>query len=176
MLDTTISSPTAEIPTSDLALQMTALLDQLEALIPAYPEPDAARKTTVRANARFAGELVMPTITAVTNYEPLRARKLFDVEGGRKALACRDDLRPIAQRIAVIASRLDFVVDSKLADAAIETLQTYQWSKRHAKQPDGAGLRPYVAEMQRVVEKTINHRAKHEEPSSTPAPKEPVTV
>src|SRR5205085_11981803 len=107
----------------------------------------------------------------------LRARKLFDVEGGRKALAFRDDLRPIAQRIAVIASKLDFSVDSKLADAAIETLQTYQWSKRHAKQSDGAGLRPYVAEMQRVVEKTINHRPKHQEPApSTPAPKELTTV
>ena len=70
----------------------------------------------------------------------------------------------------------DFAVDSKLADAAIETLQTYQWSKRHAKQSDGAGLRPYVSEMQRVVEKTINHRAKHEEPGSTPVPKELVTV
>ena len=41
---------------------------------------------------------------------------------------------------------------------------------------DGVGLRPYVSEMQRVVEKTINHRAKHEEPGSTPVPKEPVTV
>jgi len=30
--------------------------------------------------------------------------------------------------------------------------------------------------MQRVVEKTINHRAKHEESGSTPVPKEPVTV
>ena len=55
-------------------------------------QPDAARRTTVRANARFASELVTPTITAVTNYEPLRARRLFDVEGGRKALAFRDDL------------------------------------------------------------------------------------
>ena len=84
MANTTKSSPTPETPTSDVASQMTALLDQLEALIPAYPEPDAARRTTVRANARFASELVTPTITAVTNYEPLRARKLFDVEGGRK--------------------------------------------------------------------------------------------
>ena len=141
---------------------MTALLDQLEALIPEHPKPDAARKWTVRANARFAAELVTPTIAAVTNYPALQERKLFDVEAGRKALAVRDDLRPIAQRIAVIASEIEFAIDSMLADAAIETLQTYQWSKRHVKGPDGAGLRPYVSEMQRVVEKTINHRAKRE--------------
>jgi len=30
--------------------------------------------------------------------------------------------------------------------------------------------------MQRVVEKTLNHRAKHQEPAGTPAAKEPVTV
>jgi hypothetical protein len=169
------TSSTTEVSTADVATQMTALLDQLETFIVDYPEPDAARRSTVRANARFAGELVSPTIAAVTNYEPLRARNLFDVEGGRKALAFRDDLRPIAQRIAVIASKIDFAVDSKLADAAIEALQTYQWSKRHAKQPDGAGLRPYVNEMQRVVEKTLNHRAKAEN-GNTPAPKELVTV
>jgi len=169
-------SSTAETPAADVASQMTALLDQLEALTVEYPEPDASRMSAVRANARFAGELVSPTIAAVTNYEPLRARRLFDVDAGRGALAFRDDLRPIAQRIAVIASKIDFAIDSKLADAAIEALQTYQWSKRHAKQPDGAGLRPYVSEMQRVVEKTLNHRSKAEHPGSTPAPKELVTV
>ncbi len=172
----TKTSSTAETPATDVATQMTALLDQLDALIAGYPEPDLARRSTVRANARFAGELVSPTIAAVTNYEPLRARNLFDVEEGKKALAFRDDVRPIAQRIAVIASKIDFAVDSKLADAAIEALQTYQWSKRHAKQPDGAGLRPYVSEMQRVVEKTLNHRAKAEHTGNTPTPKELVTA
>jgi len=176
MATTPISSPTPEIPSAEAAAKMAALLDQLEALIPAYQEPDAARRSTVRANARFAGELVTPTITAVTNYEPLAARKLFDVDAGRNALAVRDHLRPIAQRMAVIASKIDFAVDSKLADAAIETLQTYHWSQRHAKHSDGAGLRPYVNEMKRVVEKTINHRAKHEEPAHPPPAKEPVTV
>jgi hypothetical protein len=176
MANTKTNNPT-ETTSADAAAQITALLDQLDALIASYPEPDVVRKRAVRSNARFAGELVSPTITAVTNYEPLRARKLFDVEAGRQALAFRDDFRPFAQRIAVIASKIDFAVDDKLADAAIDALQTYQWSKRHAKQPDGAGLRPYVDEMQRVVEKTLNHRAKPENTgNNTPAPKELVTV
>ena len=170
------TSSTTEVSITDVATQMTALLDQIQAFLADYPEPDASHKTAVRANARFAAELVSPTIAAVTNYEPLRDRNLFDIENGRKALAFRDALRPIAQRIAVIAAKIDFAVDSKLADAAVEALQTYQWSKRHAKLPDGAGLLPYVAEMQRVVEKTLNHRAKPENGGSTPAPKELVTV
>lgn len=172
MTNTTPSEPT----NPDAAAQIAALLDQLEALVRTYPEPDTAHKLTIRANARFAGELVTPTITAVTNYEPLRERRLFDVDAGRNALAFRDSFRPLAQRIAVLATKLDYAVDSKLADVAVDALQTYQWSKRHARLADGAGLRPYVAEMQRVVEKTLNHRSKHEEPVEPPAPKELVTV
>lgn len=170
----TKTSSSAETASPDVATQIVALLDQLEVLIAGYPEPDIARKATVRSTARFAGELVTPTITAVTNYEPLRARRLFDVDTGRQALAFRDDFRPIAHRMAVMASKIDYAVDSKLADAATDALQTYQWSKRHAKQPDGTGLQPYVSEMQRVVEKALNHRAKAAE--TTPAPKEPVTA
>jgi hypothetical protein len=70
--------------------------------------------------------------------------------------------------MAVLASLIDFAIDDKLAEAAIEALQTYQWSKRAAKHPDGVGLKPYVSEMQRVVAKTLNHRTKHEEPADEP--------
>ena len=48
--------------------------------------------------------------------------------------------------MAALTSQIDFAVDDKLAEAAMEALQTYQWSKRQAKLPDGAGLRPYVSE------------------------------
>ena len=65
--------------TSEAAARISALLDQLETLVVDFPQPDAARAATVRANARFAGELVTPTITAVTNYDPLRSHNLFDV-------------------------------------------------------------------------------------------------
>jgi hypothetical protein len=60
--------------------------------------------------------------------------------------------------------------------AAVPSISTYQWSKRATKHPDGAGLKPYVDEMQRVVEKTINRRAKHQEPAGTPTEKDLVNV
>jgi hypothetical protein len=174
MADATSSSSTS---TAEAAARISALLDQLEALVVDFPPHDPARAASVRANARFAGELVTPTITAVNNFEPLRVRKLFDIDGGRQALAFRDDFRPLAHRVAVLASQIDFAVDDKLAEAAIEALQTYQWAKRATRHPDAAGLTPYVSEMQRVVEKTLNHRAKHPEPAGTPAAaKELVTV
>jgi hypothetical protein len=139
---------------------LTALLDQIEATVPNYTKPDRVRAHTVHGNARFANELITPTITAVTNYDPLRQRNLFDVERGRKALQLRDELRPIQQRLAVITEAVAYTIDSALAECAIDALQTYRWSKSHVRHPDGDGLRPYIEEMKDVVRKSIGWRGK----------------
>ena len=157
------SSTTADTP--DTAAQIAALLDQLEVLIPDYTQPDPAWAGKVRSNARFANELITPTVTAVTNYEPLRQRNLFDVEAGKNALAFRDEYRPLSRRLAVILAAFEYTIDSKLAHSAMEALEAYHWFQRHAGRPDGSGLRPYVGDMQRVVEKTLNHRPKQTAPA-----------
>jgi len=97
----------------------------------------------------------------------LRRHALFDVDEGLHALAVRDQFRPLTLRIGAIAAALQFTIDSKLAHAAVETLQTYEWSKRHAHTAEGTALRPYVAEMRRVMTKTINRRQQ-----KAPAPPE----
>ena len=161
MLEQARSTPSEVSPAPDLgaiASQISSLLDQLEALIPDYEPPDPQRTHQVSVNARFAHELIPPTITAVSNYEPLRRHELFNVEEGLHALAVRDQFRPLTLRIGAIAAALQFTIDSKLAHAAVETLQTYEWSKGHAHTAEGAALRPYVAEMRRVMTKTINRR------------------
>jgi hypothetical protein len=153
-----------------IAAQLTALLDQIEALVPEYTQPDSVRARTVASNARFAQELITPTITAVTNYEPLRKRNLFDVERGRRALQLRDELSPIQQRMAVITDALAFTIDSQLAESGVDALQTYRWSQYHVKHPEGDGLRPYVEEMRAVVKKAIGRRGKSKASPETPAP------
>jgi hypothetical protein len=171
MNETRSSTLTPAAPTDgvNVAAQLTALLDQIEALIPDYTKPDSVRARTVASNARFANELITPTIAAVTNYEPLRQRNLFDVERGRRALQLRDDLRPIQQRLAVIVDAVAFTIDSQLAEAGVEALQTYRWSQHHVRHSDGDGLRPYVDEMKAVVKKAIGRRGKSKTPE-TPAP------
>lgn len=177
-METKVRITTPEIPPSPdlgaIATEVNGLLDKVEALIPDYAAPDPQRVRKVAVNARFAHELIPPTITAVTNYEPLRRHSLFDVDNGLQALAARDQLRPLMLRMEAIASALQFTIDNKLAHAAVETLQTYEWSKRHAATPEGVALRPYVAEMRRVVTKTINRRQqKPPSPPATPAPQSP---
>jgi hypothetical protein len=39
-------------------MKRSALLDEIEALVVDVPQPDPAQLASVRANARFAGELV----------------------------------------------------------------------------------------------------------------------
>jgi hypothetical protein len=164
---TAVSEPPAP-PAGSTAAKMNALLDELVALIPDYTEPDPLRAPSVRANARFAHELITPTITAVSNYAPLQERNLFDVEAGRKALAIRDEFRPVVHRLAAILAGFDYSIDLKLAMAAGEALQTYDWSRRQVRLHIGDGVRPYVTEMQRVVEKALNRRTKKQPAPGTP--------
>ncbi len=152
------------------AAGMLQLLDRMEAMIPDFLQPDATRVQLVSGNAKFASELLPPTISAVTSYEPMRKINLFNVDAGRSALAYRDQLRPVAQRMAAITLALSYSINQKLATSATEALQTYQWAKRHLKQPDGGGAQTYVDEMQRVVGKTINRRPKKQAPPATAPP------
>src|SRR2546423_6989162 len=172
MSETRSTTPTLATPTEggSVAAQLTTLLDQNEALIPDYPKPDSIRARTVASNARFAHDLITPTIAAVTNYEPLRQRNLFDVERGRRALQLRDELRPVQQRLAVITDALAFTIDSQLAESGVDALQTYRWSPHHVRHPEGDGLRPYVDEMKAVVKKAIGRRGKMKASPDTPAP------
>ena len=171
MSDIGNTTPTSATPDAgSVAAQLTALLDQIEALVPGYTQPDSVRARTVATNARFAQDLITPTIAAVTNYEPLRKRNLFDVDRGRRALQIRDELRPIQQRMAVITDAIAFTIDSQLAESGVDALQTYRWSQHHVKHPEGDGLRPYVEEMKAVVKKAIGRRGKSKASPETPAP------
>src|SRR5204862_6361998 len=100
MSETRSITPTLATPADGarIAAQLTTLLDQIEALIPEYTQPDSVRAHLVASNARFAHDLITPTIAAVTNYEPLRQRNLFAVERGRRGLRPRDWLQPPPQR------------------------------------------------------------------------------
>ena len=143
---------------------MTELLDQFQALVPDFTVPDPARRHRVASRARFAEQMVVPMIAASDNYPLLRQKNLFDVDGGRLALAVRDALRPIALRLASLTEAVNYTIDVRLAAAGTESLQAYDWSKSHVKFADANELKPYVDEASRVVKKTLNRRPKGETP------------
>jgi hypothetical protein len=142
----------------DIAGKLIALLDQFESLVPGFQPHDVNDVHRVATAARFAHELIQPTITAVSSFAPASERKMFDIERGRAALQYRDSLRPVAQRLSVLLDGVEFTINAHLAESGTEALQAYAWAKTYAKGPKGAGLRPYLDEMRRVVRKAMNHR------------------
>jgi hypothetical protein len=150
------------------APRMSQLLDEFERLIPDLTQPDITRIKRIAQSAKFAHQLIPPTINAVTSYPPLQQRNLFNIAAGQAALDYRDQFHPISRRMAAITLALAYTINQKLATAGDEALQTYQWAKRHVKQPDGGGARTYVDDMQRFVDRAMNRRRKPPAPADAP--------
>lgn len=150
-----------------LAAKLIALLDQFESLVPGFQPHEASDIRRVAAAARFGNDLIQPMITAVTSFGPAAERKVFDVDRGKMTVQAEDALRPVAHRLSALLDGFAFTLDNNLAVSGTEALHAYAWAKHFAKSPEGAGLRPYLAIMQRAVRKTINLR---KPPTPKPAP------
>jgi hypothetical protein len=161
---------TAPVDLSSIASQIATHLDAIQALIPGYTPPEPARRKHVAANARFAVEAIPPAITATENYAPLGQTNMFDVQAARNALALREALRPLMVRMQALVDGGNFTLDVALATAGVQALQVYDWSKRHLRLPEAAALRPYVDDIARTIEKTLNHRPKKAAKDQPPAP------
>ncbi len=148
----------ADVSPETLAAKLTALLDQFESLVPGFQPHEASDIRRVAAAARFGNDLIQPMITAVTSFAPAAERKVFDADRGKLAVQADDALRPVAHRLSALLDGFAFTLDNNLAVSGTEALQAYAWAKHFAKSPEGAGLRPYLAIMQRAVRKTINLR------------------
>jgi hypothetical protein len=153
-----------------IAGQLLDLVTKLESVVPDFEAHDKREIARVAASARFAHELIAPTVTIVTSV-PSVPQDLFKVTQAREALAVRDQLRPIAQRLAAFTQGLEFTIDTKLSAAGEDALQTYHWAKRAALGPNGAVLHPYLDEMRRVVKRAINRSKKPK--GASPAPSAP---
>jgi hypothetical protein len=152
-----------------IAGQLVGLVVQMEALVPDFEPHDRREISRVAASARFAHELIAPTVTIITSVASV-PQDLFKVEKAREALLIRDQLRPIAQRLAAFTQGLEFTIDTKLSAAGEDALQTYHWAKRAALGPNGAALHPYLDEMRRVVRRAINRNKKKATSQAPPTP------
>jgi hypothetical protein len=150
--------------------QMRGLINQFEGLVPDLQPHDPRQIKRVAQVARFADPLIAPTINTI-NTVSIVPPMLFDADRAKQALIYRDYIRPFAHRLLVLGGSLNFSVDLKLAVAGEDLLQMYAWVQRAMNGPNGAVLRPWFDEMQRMMKKAINHR-KNALPSgpSTPPP------
>jgi hypothetical protein len=155
--------------TDDVATQVMAHIDQIEALVPGFLHRDRNDVRRVASVARFAKDLIPQVITTVTAFPAVGGVNIFDVEEGKAALAFEVSLQPVAQRLASLLDGVTFTVDSRLAKSTGQGLSMFAWAKKHARTPEGVAMRPYVDEMSRTVKRILNRRKPVHPPTPAPA-------
>ena len=166
-------APHEPLTPEELAAVLLAKIDEIEAMVPNFQHHDRNDVRRVSAMARFAPELVVPTIATITAFGPAAERNIFDIPGAQLAQRRREAFAPVIQRLAALTDGVQFTVNSEQAGVASQALIFVSWAKSYAKRPDAAQLHPYVATMDHVVKKVLNRRKPatpvHPEPAPTPA-------
>jgi hypothetical protein len=165
-------APAVPLSPEELAAVLLAKIDEFEALVPNFQHHDKNDARRVSGIARFARELIVPTIATVTSFEPAAERNMFDVERSQMAMRRRDAFAPVIQRLSALTDGVQFTVNSDLAESGSQALNVYSWAKSYVRRPDAAKLHPYVSTMAREVKRVLNHR-KPPVSESTPAPSGP---
>jgi hypothetical protein len=153
--------------TDAVVSRVEAIVQELEALFPNLIPHDPRQIRRVVHTARFARDLIVPTI-ATARAVAIPAG-LFDADAARKALETKDKLGPALQRLSVFTGNLSYTLDEEVSKGGEGCLQTYKWAKRSVSGGRRTDLQPYVDEMSRVVKKTLN-KGRPATPSPNPAP------
>jgi hypothetical protein len=154
----------------DRAAALMTKLDEFEALILNFQHHDPNDIRRVAGVARFASDLIVPTIATVTSFPPAAQRNLFDTPGNQEHVRTHDTLGPVVQRLSTLMTGLEFTRNNGLAEAGAQALDVYTWAKTYSRRPDAVALRPYVATMSKVVKKVLNRRKRKAKSSPAPAP------
>src|SRR5260370_16197725 len=77
-------APPEPLTPEELAAVLLARIDEIEALVPNFQHHDKNDIRRVAGMARFASELVVPTIATVTSFGPAAEPNMFDVAPSRK--------------------------------------------------------------------------------------------
>lgn len=161
---------TPSVTPEDLAVSFIAMIDQFQAQIPNFQHHDPSDIRRVAAIARFAPDLIVPTIATTMSFAPAAQRNLFDVEANQMAIRKQNAFQPVIQRLTALTDGLQFTVNNGLAEAGAQALDVYTWAKAYARRPDATALHPYVAALSRVVKKVINHRKPISSTAPAPSP------
>src|SRR6267154_5216165 len=163
-------APTEPLTPEELAAVLLGKIDEIEAMIPNFQHHDKNDIRRVTGMARFARELVVPTIATVTSFGPAAERNIFDVAAAQLSMRQSDAFAPVIQRLAALTDGVRFTVNRGQAESGSQALIFVAWAKSYAKRPDAAQLNPYVATMDRAVKKVLNHRKPSTPAHPGPAP------
>src|SRR5258708_4015503 len=146
-------APTEPLTPEELAAVLLGKIDEIEAMIPNFQHHDKNDIRRVAGMARFARELVVPTIATVTSFGPAAERNIFDVAAAQLSMRQRDAFAPVIQRLAALTDGVQFTVNRGQAESGAQALIFVTWAKSYAKRAAAAKRILYAATRARGVKK-----------------------
>jgi hypothetical protein len=168
------SDPTATpTPFDDIAAQVTAGIDAVVKLIPAFEPRHAETAAFVQRYQTFSDESIRSTIAAIEANPELNLSNKFDLQEAKSALQFLDAFRPVIDQADEFRSNLRFTYFARKARVVAQVLQTYAIAKGIGRDPSSAGVAAHAKIIKRDLRRprvARNKAAKKTAPAPTPAP------
>ena len=147
-----------------LVMDLSALLEAIEARIPRLEAPHRSTTAFVRSHRTVPKGFIASTIAAVEGEEELQRIGKFDPIAGRDALQFIQAFRPFADRISALLTALRFTIELRQAEAASGALQLYAVAKALARDVSSASLGPHVE----ILRRDLHRQKRRTRPSAPP--------
>ncbi len=173
---TTTETPAASPAHLDDATAMISELQAMGQRVPAFSFPadgNSNRKLTATATVPQAAILKM---TALVQTRPLLTGSDIGPAELREMVSIAQAYAPVPDEAEAFAGALRHTINSIMAKAGSTVLSAYETAKRQSKRPEGADLRPHVADMKRLLSTRFGKKSKHQaaqQPTQQPTPQAP---
>lgn len=165
------SDPTATpTPFDDIAAQVSAAIEAVVKLIPAFEPRHTETAQFVKRYQSFSTDSIRSTIAAVEANPELNSSNKFDLEEAKSALQFLDAFQAVIDQTDQFRSNLRFTYFARKARVVAQVLQTYAIAKGIGRDPSSAG----VAAHAKNIKRDLRHKAV-KKPTPEPAPAPPQT-
>jgi len=150
---TVTAEPTAEAPGpttthyQQLASDLMTALDQIGTIIPKLDPAQVAAAKFVRSLVNIPDQFCSTTVFSVEQLPELQANQALDVVAGRDTLQFIEAFRPVLDKIDAFGKTLDFVLMTRKAALATQSLLAYYMAKGVAR--ENRTVAAHVANMKR---------------------------
>lgn len=161
--ETRIVASESSVPARPLAEELVAQVLQavdviMERMELETPNPVTAKK--VRGSRTVSREFVAAMAAAVDALPELQRLGLFDSDAARQMLQGRDSMQLVADRVAMLMTRVNFTIEARWARITRAALETYRMASAMATVVDNPELAAHVEILRRHLGRTNQPKKK----------------
>lgn len=178
-LATGVSGGAAELPPTpattrylELARQISGMLNEIAALIPAFEPKHRATAKFVQSFSRYPNDFIATVLAAVEADPQLQNVKKFDVVDARDTFQYMEAFRPLVDQLTVLRDNVKFSCDTRKARAVADGLQLYDIAKGLGRDPGSAS----VATLTEIMKRDLNRPGRRKKSKEVPQPQTTTTV